>query len=91
MPDLTSGAYKAANLSLKKIYEGYKRHSFTIRPDLALVTGDLYHFQYIPYGRSTTVDKTIIVESVVLNLSMSGAKVSSQMAVAGREKPDEPT
>jgi hypothetical protein len=87
MPDLTSGAYRAAMLSLKKTYESYRKHTFVIRPDMALETGDLYPLEYTAYGTGAIVSCLVIVEDTSTEISMSGSKLISRMTVQGRQKP----
>ena len=90
MPDLTSGANRAAILTLRKIYESYRKHSFSTRPNLEVEVGDIYVLSYTAYGTKTVVNRLVIVETVNTEVNMSGSSASSRSAIQGRQKPDEP-
>jgi len=84
LPDLTVGANRAVYYILKKSLEGYLRHDFSIRPDLELLIGDIYHIHYTTAGTGRNEYHNTIVEGISLNISMSN-KVSSSMQITGRE------
>jgi hypothetical protein len=85
MPDLSTGAVRAANVLLQRALEGAHRDQLTIRPDLALVIGDVYVVIYTASGTGRIESHIIILESISLEARMSGPKSSSRMAITGRE------
>lgn len=85
LPNLNVGAIEAARMMLLKSYEGRKRHSLTIRPDLAITPNDIYHVDYTASGTSRAMDYYMIVESVGLSLQMTGRSLSATMDIKARE------
>jgi hypothetical protein len=84
MPDLDTGAMRAAYIILQRKLESFHRHSITTRPDLALEVGDIYSFSYIASGTERIETRDIIVESISLDFSML-RKINSNMTISGRE------
>ena len=81
MPDLTSGATRAVKLILQKEYESRIKHEMIMRPDLALMVGDIYVVAYNASGTGRAESHSIIVESIAFTMRMSGPRFSSSMTV----------
>lgn len=86
LPNLTVGALHAAIIMMRKTYESRHTHELTIRPDLALVVGDIYKISYTPWGSSNTQIANIILESIQFSFQMTGSSIDSSMIIRGREK-----
>lgn len=89
MPDLDIGALKATDVALRKIFEKFRTHHLVIRPDLALVVGDVYSLTYTASGTGRVESHQIIIESVVVEIGMAQNKLTSKMTLDGREVYDE--
>lgn len=90
MSDLNIGAVRAANVLLKKTFEGFRTHDLTIRPDLAIMNGDIYHLEYDASGTKRHEEHDIIIENTSIEVKMQGSKTSSSMDIHGREVYVEP-
>lgn len=84
LPNLNTGAIKAAMNMLRKQYESRRRHSIITRPDFSLEIGDKYSMDYEVSGTERNILFDIIIEAISLSLSMDDV-VSSSMHVQGRE------
>ena len=86
LPNLTVGALHAAVIMMRKTYESRHTHELTIRPDLALIVGDVYKINYTPWGSVNTQIADVIIESIQFTFQMVGSNIDSSMVVRGREK-----
>jgi hypothetical protein len=81
MPDLWTGAVKAAKIAMRKILEQHKMHSIVIRPDMRIEVGDILSVNYIASGTNTPWGADIIVENVTTTYSPE----NTAMKISGRE------
>jgi hypothetical protein len=86
LPNLTVGALHAAVIMMRKTYESRHTHEITMRPDLALVVGDVYKINYTPWGSIIPQVADVIIESVQFTFQMIGENTDNSMVIRGREK-----
>jgi hypothetical protein len=85
VPDLNVGAFKAANIILKNAYEQSNTSMFIMRPNLQLIVGDVLVISYIAGGTDRAYSGQIIVDGLALEIKTVGSKLTSKIAVDGRQ------
>ena len=81
MPNLDSGAGRAAKILLERLFEERSTHDLTIRPDVRLEPGDKFEVDYVATGTQLVQQMTLIVTDVRLHIDDR----SSSMGITGRE------
>jgi len=81
MPDLWTGAVKAAKIAMRRMLEQYRMHTLNIRPDVRLEVGDILSVSYEASGTKTQWSVDIVAEQV----STTHNADLTNMRVIGRE------
>ena len=81
MPNLETGAMRAAYLLLKNLFRERRVHDIEVRPDARLELGDKLAIDYIATGTQTAASFTLIVDSMSLMIQSR----NSVMSISGRE------
>jgi len=82
MPDLTTGAKKAAQVAIRKAYQSTREHTTTLRFYPQIEIGDLVRIKYgLPGLGQAELTYDVIVETLVPNV----ASTRSTLRITGRE------
>jgi hypothetical protein len=84
MPNLSTGAVRAAKLVIRRALEEAIMHNITMRPNAKILVGDILDIDYAASGTGKAISFDVIVNSV--DIQVTGGQ--SEMTITGREEID---